>query len=227
MSTVSLFLITLSAWVVHISCLLVWTQEHPAFHLTIFGLDIILRIMFVVKRLIHFYFLFELSLIPIFLIIIGWGYQPERLTAGKSIFLYTACASLPLLVLLILMSSNNPNVYGLFVHSIFYCSLNSNILSLFLILAFLVKFPLFGVHLWLPKAHVEAPVSGSIILAGILLKLGGFGVYRLSGVLSSINFILFITSSFGLVGGRVIALACVQQTDIKVLIAYSSVGHIS
>lgn len=94
-----------------------------------------------------------------------------------------------------------------------------------IILAFLVKLPIFLRHLWLPKAHVEAPVVGSIILASILLKLGGYGLLRISPLIFS-NLILNLFISISLTGSGLIGFICLNQLDIKVIIAYSSVAHI-
>jgi len=99
-------------------------------------------------------------------------------------------------------------------------------LRISLILAFLVKFPIYSVHLWLPKAHVEAPVSGSMILAGVILKLGGYGLYRLS-IFYFLNSVNFWFSMVRGVGGSILALLCCRMIDMKVLIAYSSVVHIT
>jgi NADH-ubiquinone oxidoreductase chain 4 len=92
-----------------------------------------------------------------------------------------------------------------------------------LLAAFLVKLPIYGVHLWLPKAHVEAPVFGSIILAAILLKLGRFGLWLFNPYifLDSVN--IFI--SIRIIGGVLVRILCLRLTDLKIIIAYSSVRH--
>lgn len=174
-----------------------------------------------------FYIAFEASLIPTIILIIIWGYQPERLQARIYLIVYTITASLPLLIIILKIYNRCKHLNITIPEQIRTTIAQSPILWLIIITAFLVKLPLFSVHLWLPKAHVEAPVAGSIILAAILLKLGGYGLARIIIIFSHMNKLLINPIiSVAIIGGVITSIICLRQSDIKSIIAYSSVGHI-
>ena len=225
----SVSLIILSCWLTLLIFSAQWHAPRDEILVTSFSrLLLVLTYSFTARSIIGFYFFFEWSLIPIFIIIMGWGYQPERLKAGICLIFYTLFTSLPLLVIILLRQSETFNLR--FYSTVLCNSTLGNtehiIIYISMILAFLVKFPIWGAHLWLPKAHVEAPVAGSMVLAGVLLKLGGYGLIRLITYykLRAIsNYII----SLAVVGGGILAIVCTIIGDIKVVIAYSSVVHIA
>nr|YP_010735541.1 NADH dehydrogenase subunit 4 [Epinephelus polyphekadion]AKP95096.1 NADH dehydrogenase subunit 4 [Epinephelus polyphekadion]WEL32309.1 NADH dehydrogenase subunit 4 [Epinephelus polyphekadion] len=193
------------------------------------SLQIFLIMAFGATEMIMFYIMFEATLIPTLILITRWGNQTERLNAGVYFLFYTLAGSLPLLVALLLLQNHTGTLSLLtlpFSSPLHLSSYTDKLWWAGCLLAFLVKMPLYGVHLWLPKAHVEAPIAGSMVLAAVLLKLGGYGMMRMIVMLDPLTKDLsYPFLIFALWGVIMTGSICLRQTDLKSLIAYSSVSH--
>nr|YP_010875327.1 NADH dehydrogenase subunit 4 [Chelonoidis carbonarius]QOD98696.1 NADH dehydrogenase subunit 4 [Chelonoidis carbonarius]WGW14977.1 NADH dehydrogenase subunit 4 [Chelonoidis carbonarius] len=205
------------------------TPRKRTFITTVILLQISLISAFSATELIMFFIAFETTLIPTLVIITRWGNQAERLNAGTYFLFYTLIGSLPLLVALsfmqtqngtlstLIMQLNQPTMMNSWSHSMWWFAL---------LTAFMIKMPLYGLHLWLPKAHVEAPIAGSMILAAVLLKLGGYGIIRVTMTLNPLSKTLSYPFMMMALWGIIMTSSiCLRQTDLKSLIAYSSVSH--
>nr|WNH21149.1 NADH dehydrogenase subunit 4 [Enchelycore pardalis] len=228
-------LLVLSCWLLPL--MIIASQNHVSpepiarqrtFIMLLVTLQIFLILAFGSTEIMMFYIMFEATLIPTLIIITRWGNQAERLNAGTYFLFYTLAGSLPLLVALLILQKD---IGSLSMFIMQHADMTTTSWSVKIwwvgcLVAFLVKMPLYGVHLWLPKAHVEAPIAGSMVLAAVLLKLGGYGMMRIMTVLTPLTkelaYPFIILALWGIIMTGSI---CMRQTDLKSMIAYSSVSH--
>jgi len=228
---ISLFMVILSTFLTPLCILASWEsvkKKVKEYMLSFLFLETVMIGMFVSVDILLFYIFFETVLIPMYLIIGIWGGE-RRIYASFKFFLYTLLGSVLMLIAIVVIYriTNSMNIAELQGN---YFSRNIQIyLWLAFFASFAVKIPMWPFHTWLPDAHVEAPTAGSVILAGVLLKMGGYGFIRFSlGMLPEASEyfspLIMALSVIAVVYTSLVALA---QTDIKKLIAYSSVAHMS
>ncbi|HKC37939.1 MAG TPA: NADH-quinone oxidoreductase subunit M [Gemmatimonadales bacterium] len=236
---ISLFLVLLTTFLMPLSILGSWsyiTKREPAFYTLLLVLTTGMLGVFVALDLFLFYVMWEVMLIPMYFIIGVWG-GDNRLYAAIKFFIYTFLGSLLMLVAILVLYLHAGQASG--VYSFGYAHLLSNAKDLGSVawwlfgaffLAFAIKVPLFPLHTWLPDAHVEAPTAGSVILAGILLKMGTYGFLRFAlpffpavALNQTVQLIIVVLSLIGIIYGGLVAMV---QPDFKKLIAYSSVAHL-
>jgi len=195
----------------------------------LFFLELLLCNSFLAIDLLVFYLLFESVLIPMFLLIGIWGSQKNKIFAAYQLFLYTLAGSFFFLVGIIIIYTlyGSGNIF--FLKSIKFDFKLESLLFLLFLISFSVKIPMFPFHLWLPKAHVEAPTTGSVLLAGVLLKLGSYAFLRFSLFLFPNASLYFapLVMSLAMLSIIFSSFSTVRQIDLKRIIAYSSIAHMN
>ena len=227
----ALIMILLTAFLIPVCIMLCWNKslinQAKEYCVAFFFLESILFFVFSSLDLMVFYILFEAVLIPMYLIIGFYGSRERRIRSSYMLFLYTLISSIIMFISILFIFFKFGTTDYLILKTVQFDPLSEKLCWFAFFLSFAVKMPLVPFHIWLPEAHCEAPTSGSVILAGILLKLGGFGFLRYSIGLfpdSSAYFtpFIFVISILGIVYASI---TTIQQVDLKKIIAYSSVGH--
>ena len=227
---ISILFVLLTALIIIVSILVSWESiqtKVQEFFVAILLLEGAMIGVFCATDFILFYIFWEAMLIPMFLIIGVWG-GPNRIYATIKFFLYTLTGSLLMLVGILLLYHNGGQTFDILQLAGQNYSLKMQLLLFWAFFAaFAVKVPMWPVHTWLPDAHTEAPAAGSVILAGVLIKMGAYGFLRFSlpilpDAVRQMMVPMLVLSVIAIVYGAVI---CLAQTDLKRLIAYSSVSH--
>ena len=226
---ISLFLILLSTFLTPFCILASWNnikKRIKEYMIAFLFLETVMLGMFSSVDILLFYIFFEAVLIPMFLIIGIWGGE-RRIYASFKFFLYTFLGSVLMLIAIIFIYqlTNSMNIFEL--QGNFFSKKIQIYLWLAFFASFAVKIPMWPFHTWLPDAHVEAPTAGSVILAGVLLKMGGYGFIRFSiGMLPEASkFFIPLIMILSIVAIIYTSLVALAQKDMKKLIAYSSVAH--
>jgi proton-translocating NADH-quinone oxidoreductase chain M len=229
---ISLFFVILTTLLVPLCLLASWNSVKiyvKEYMIAFLVMESLLVIVFCILDLLLFYVFFESVLIPMFLIVGVWGSRERKIRAAYMLFLYTLIGSvLMLLAILLMYSIAGTTDYQVLLTTPFNESLQK-LLWIAFFASFAVKVPMVPVHIWLPEAHVEAPTAGSVILAGVLLKLGSYGLIRFSLPLFPSATVFFTPLVYTMAAIAVVytSLTAIRQTDIKRIIAYASVAHMN
>lgn len=226
----SIFFVVLTTFLLVICILTSWDTVHyylKDYLICFLLLEFLLLQVFCVLDLIFFYIFFESILMPMFFIIGVWGSRNRKIKASYQFFLYTLIGSFFMLLAILVIYFHSGTTDIQVVSNLTFPVKKQLILWLAFFISFAVKVPMVPFHIWLPEAHAEAPTSGSIVLAGVLLKIGSYGFLRFSlpiFPLASIFFtpVIFILSIIAIIYSSLITLC---QIDLKKIIAYSSISH--
>jgi proton-translocating NADH-quinone oxidoreductase chain M len=229
---ISLFFLLLTTMLIPLCLVTSWNSIYinlKEYLIAFLILDFFLIGTFCVLDLLLFYIFFESVLIPMFLIVGIWGSRERKILAAYYFFLYTLLGSVLMLlsILYIYIQVGTTNYEVLLTFS--FSKIEQKYLWFTFFLAFASKVPMIPVHLWLPEAHVEAPTAGSVILAGVLLKLGTYGFIRFSLPLFPYASFFFtpLVYTIALIGIVYTSFTAIRQTDFKRIIAYTSIAHMN
>lgn len=226
----ALCFIILTTFLIFLCVLFVFDEKLLRHYLiALFLLELLLVLLFSVLDLLLFYIFFEAILIPMFLLVGGWGSRERKVWAAYLLFFYTLGGSLLFLLGILYVASVCGTTSIEYISQYPFSFDDQYWLWLAFFLSFASKIPVFPLHIWLPEAHVEASTVGSVLLAGILLKLGVYGFLRFTLPLFSEASLFFAPFVYILAGFGVIhaSLAALRQTDLKRIIAYSSIAHMN
>lgn len=228
---ISIFLIILTTFLIPLCILSNWNNSFyfKEFVIYFFLIESFLILIFTILDVLMFYVFFESILIPMFLIIGFWGSGRRKVRSGFFFFFYTLLGSVLMLLSIIFIYINIGSFNYLILSNIAFTFELQKYLWIGFMLAFMSKVPMIPFHIWLPEAHVEAPTSGSVLLAGILLKLGTYGILRfLIPFFSEANLyympVIYAIAGFSIIYASATAL---RQTDLKRIIAYTSIAHMN
>jgi proton-translocating NADH-quinone oxidoreductase chain M len=227
---ISIFFILLTTFLIPICILVEWFSKKKnikEYYICFLLINIFLIIVFSVLDILIFYIFFESILIPMFLVIGIFGSKTRKIKAAYQFFLYTLLGSVLMLLSIFLIFFEAGSTDFQILLSVKFSEKKQFILWLAFFISFAIKIPMFPLHIWLPEAHVEAPTAGSVILAGVLLKMGAYGFVRFSLTFFPIASIFFCPLIFilSLLAVLYTSLTTLRQIDLKKIIAYSSVAH--